>query len=118
MKLTKTQIKVIAICSLAIIIGILIYNVGADKRTLINVLEYRGYTKCADGIYRVREIKETDSGLVMIDRSFDIAANHGGSKVTVLFERVDHKLVKESEVIELGYWDYDAKHFEPINWGK
>lgn len=118
MKLTKTQIKVIAICSLAIIIGLLIYNIGADKRTLINVLEYRGYKKCADGIYRIREINETDSGLVMIDRSFDIKANHGESKVTVLFERVDHKLIQESEIIQLGYWDYDQKHFEPVDWGK
>lgn len=118
MKLTKTQIKVIAICSLTIIIGLLIYNVGADKRTLINVLEFRGYKKCADGIYRIREIHETNSGLVMIDRSFDIKTNNGKSKVTVLFERVDHKLVQESEIIELGYWDYGQKHFEPINWGK
>jgi len=118
MKLTKTQIKVIAICSLIFIIGLMIYNVGADKRNLINVLEYRGYTKCADGIYRIREIKETDSGLIMFDRSFDIKANRGKSKVIVLFERVDHKLVQESEIVDLGYWDYDAKHFEPINWGK
>lgn len=118
MKLTKTQIKVIAICSLIIIIGLMIYSIGADKRCLINALEYRGYKKCADGIYRLREINETDSGITMIDRSFDIKANKGESKVTVLFERVDHKLIQESEVVELGYWNYEAKHFEPIDWGK
>lgn len=112
------KIKLIVVCILMLAVYIGLYNLGADKRTLINVLEYRGYEKGADGIYRCRELRETDTGLVRIERSFDIKTNHGESKVEVLFRRLDNKLVQESEIIEVGYWDYDARHFEPIDWGR
>jgi hypothetical protein len=111
-------IKLIVISILIFAVYIGLYNIGADERCLVNALEHRGYSKCNDGIYRNCEIRETGSGLVRITRSFDINSNHGESKVETLFRRLDNKLVPESEVIELGYWDYDNRHFEPIDWGR
>lgn len=107
--------QIIAITILVLVAIVLIGNIGADKRALIGALEHQGYEKAADGVYRMREIQETETGLIMIDRSFDVKNNHGESHVTTLFRRLDDKMVKESEVIELSYWDFDSRHFEPVN---
>lgn len=106
--------QIIVIAAIILVAVIFFGNLGADRRALIGALKHQGYTKAADGIYRMREITETDSGLIMIDRSFDVKNNHGESHVTTLFKRLDDKMVKESEIIELSYWDFDGRHFEPV----
>lgn len=106
--------QIIAITIIILVAIILIGNIGADRRALVGALEHQGYKKAADGVYRMKEIQETETGLILIDRSFDIEKNHGESHVTTLFRRLDDKMVKESEVIELSCWDFEGRHFEPV----
>lgn len=107
--------RIIAIVLLALVAFILIWNIGADKRTLINVLEYRGYVKCGDGVYRMREIKYDGNEMIVIERLFDMEKNYGESHITTLFQRVDGKSVKENEVVELSMWSFDDHNFVAMN---
>lgn len=107
--------QIIAITIIVLVLVIFFGNLGADKRALINALEYRGYVKCADGIYRAREIKEEGFSIIIYDRSFDIKNNHGESHVITLFKRLDGRNVKESEIVELSVWSFDERHFVPVN---
>lgn len=117
MKITnKTKIILAIIFVIVLYIGL--WNIGADKRMLINALEYRGLKEGADGIYRSREIKNSEDGLIMIEKTFDIKANYGESHEITLYQRLDGQLIRESEIISLGSWNYSQRHFEPIDWGK
>lgn len=107
--------QIIAITIIVLALAIFFGNLGADKRALVNALEYRGYVKCPDGIYRAREIKEEGSNIIMYDRSFDVKNNHGESHVITLFKRLDGTNVKESEFVELSAWSFDERHFVPVN---
>lgn len=107
--------KVIAIALLLLVVFIGLYNIGADKRALINTLKYRGYEKCGDGIYRMKEIREDKNGyLIVVERSFDIKKNYGESRTQILYRMLNDKVVKESESIELLSWNYSGRHFEPL----
>ena len=108
--------KIIFLAILIFIVGIFVYNIGADKRALVSALKYRGYEKCADGIYRLKEFKEEKDHLIMIERSFDVKINHGESHITELFKRLDGQMVEESSIITLASWDYDRKQFDPIDY--
>lgn len=112
----KLKIIVIVLIVLSLYIGL--WNIGAERRSVVNALEYRGFKESADGIYRFRELNNSENGLVMIERSFDIKANHGESRVTKLYQRLDGRLIQESESITIGCWDYNQHHFIPIDWGK
>jgi len=117
MKITnKTKIIIALIVVGALYIGL--WNIGAEKRTLVNALEYRGLKEGADGNYRLREIINTEDGMIMIEKVFDIKNNHGESREIKLYQRLDGQVIKESELVTLGCWDYDQHHFEPIDWGK
>ena len=107
--------QIIAITIIVLVLVIFFGNLGADKRALINALTYKGYVKCADGIYRMREIKEEGSNIIIYDRSFDVKNNYGESHITTLFKRLDGRNVKESEIVELSAWSFDERHFVPVN---
>jgi len=117
MKITN-KTKIIIALLLAWVLYIGLWNVGAEKRSIINALEYRGFKESADGLYRIRELNNSEDGLIMIERSFDIKANHGESRIVKLYQRADGQLIRESESIELGCWDYNQHHFNPIDWGR
>lgn len=117
MKITnKTKIIIALILAWVLYIGL--WNVGADERCLRNALEYRGLKEGADGNYRLREIINTEDGMIMVEKVFDIKNNHGESHVIKLYQRVDGQVIKESELVSLGNWNYSQRHFEPIDWGK
>lgn len=107
--------RIIAITILALVLITLIGNIGADRRCLTNVLEHRGYAKCGDGVYRMREIKYDGNEMIVIERLFDVDKNYGESHITTLFQRVDGKAVKENEVVELSMWSFDDRNFVPMN---
>lgn len=111
----KLKIIVIVLIVLSLYIGL--WNIGADERCLRNALEYRGLKEGADGNYRLREIINTEDGMIMVEKVFDIKNNHGESHVTKLYQRLDGQVIKESEVLTLGSWNYAQHHFEPIDWG-
>lgn len=107
--------KIIAIALLLLVAFIGLYNIGADKRALINVLEYKGYKKCGDGVYRMKEVREDKDGyLIVVERSFDVKKNYGESHTKILYRMLNDKVVKESESIELLSWNYSGRHFDPI----
>lgn len=107
--------KIIAITVLLLVAFIVLYNIGADKRALINALEYQGYQKCGDGIYRMKEITEDENGhLIVIVRTFDVRKNYGESRTEILFKMVNDKLVKETEFVELSSWNYARQHFDKV----
>lgn len=107
--------KIIAITVLLLVVFIGLYNIGADKRALINVLEYKGYEKCGDGVYRMKEVREDENGyLIVVERSFDIKKNYGESHTQILYKMLNDRVVKESETIELLSWNYSGRHFDPI----
>jgi hypothetical protein len=107
--------KIIAIAVLLLVVFVTLFNIGADKRTLINVLEYKGYEKCGDGVYRMKEVREDKDGyLIVVERSFDIKKNYGESHTQILYRMLNDRVVKESESIELLSWNYSGRHFDPI----
>jgi len=107
--------KIIAITLLLLVVFVSLYNIGADKRALINTLKFRGYEKCGDGIYRMKEVREDENGyLIVIERSFDVKKNYGESHTQILYRMVNDRLVKESEFVELSSWDYSERNFDPI----
>ena len=107
--------QIIAIIILVLVIITLIGNIGADRRGLVNTLEHRGYVKCGDGIYRMKEIKYDGNEMIVIERTFDVKKNYGESHITTLFQRVDGKSVKESEIVELSMWSFEDRNFIPVN---
>lgn len=107
--------RIIAITILALVLITLIGNIGADRRGLVNTLEHRGYVKCGDGVYRMREIKYDGNEMIVIERLFDVDKNYGESHITTLFQRVDGKSVKENEVVELSMWSFDDHNFIAVN---
>ena len=103
--------KMILVLALVLAFGMLLYK-GAGKRALINVLVSNGYEKCADGVYRMREIQEAEGRhLIVIDRYFDVKKNYGESHITTLYMRIDGKNEKESSVESIAYWDYAKREF-------
>ena len=106
--------KIIIIAALFLAVAIFIGILGADRRYLINVLEARGYTKCGDGLFRMREIQQKGSEMIVIERLFDVDKNYGESHIINLYQRADGKSIKDSEYTVPSMWDFKTESFIDI----
>lgn len=112
----KKKMIFFGVILLLAIVGILIYNIGAEKRGLIKALEFRGYVKGNDGVYRLFELREEGNYVTKINRSYDVNKNYAKSTKVVLYKRLDGKLVEETSYTQIAAWNFDEGHFIPFDY--